>query len=654
MRRINSISKSRINEVLGMCKICLFLLGSVLFVACSSSDKERETDEVGKLLGDGGSSLPEYPNEDDGAFIIPHNPNNGSIKEYPWNEYVLAFKEPSNYPYGFDRDPAADMSPEKDNVVYISVADGEQAYFIPQLVDDTYSCYRLVNDLSHEVVALEKSISPVYLDAGKYSLFGKKDNVCNSEDSWISLNRRIEVISYSKLYKNFIYVQVDGDGWNAEADENSFTLDKVKSHFDDVFGQALVYANPTPISQNAYGLSDLIEMDMLNPSDEIAEHLFDQVRQGMRTVASNYQDDPKYHVVFAINKERKIWPLDNCLVNEDYSITTDCIGINFNPMSENESSVFYIVSRMGGGFDRPTQVDIRMDENGNRYYLYEGTKRVNFSRGDAVYTDNGFPVVPSKNGAIGGTAAVSYSIAGYYTKDSYAYPAFDGYLPYGSMILTPRGNGKNRQYTLMHEIGHSFGFTDVEKQNLWKLPETAIVDYTKYFKDGMYYDVGVSYPFENVYASSETNLMAWQLPSGRKIRYRETPIACTGGTEYYLSGSGSFVGSLERSLSYASTSYGLTSIGDRQWECIRGDCFKSTLATEARKMFWLHNGYCLDMTTPTPLANEAELLDPSTDVSKILYQTDKAKYISSYENFQKLNQRVDLGKYVNKTSVESD
>lgn len=29
---------------------------------------------------------------------------------------------------------------------------------------------------------------------------------------------------------------------------------------------------------------------------------------------------------------------------------------------------------------------------------------------------------------------------------------------------------------------------------------------------------GVSYPFKNVYASSETNLMAWQLPSGRKIR----------------------------------------------------------------------------------------------------------------------------------------
>lgn len=613
-----------------MCKICLFLLGSVLFVACSSSDKERETDEVCKFLGEDCSSI-DYA--EDGTFRIPHNPYNGTIKEYPWKEYVLAFKEPLNYPYGFDRDPEADKAPIKDEIVYISTAEGEPASFIPQLIFDTYSCYHLVDNISLDIITLKNDGNPVYLNAGAYSMYGKKDAPCSDDGLWEDLNRRVQVIPYKKITKNFIYVQVDGDGW--DADEGAFTIESVTKHFDDVFGQALVYANPTPVPQEEYGIDGLLELDMQTPSDEIVRALYLNYMNGILPIVGDY-DNALYHVVFAFNKVRKKWKLDACLSRDDFSISEGCLGMNFNPSNEPNGVKYQILSKGIGLYKTPYDVEIRMStdfdsEGFYKYYLYVGGKRINFSSGDEIYTDNGYPVVPHPAAITGGAAALSM-------QPDYTYvPRFAEYLPYGSMVFVARRNGESNQYTLDHELGHSYGFTDVEKNYLY------------YDKE----DLG-GFTFGNDYATSETNLMSWQQPSGRKIRYRETPIACTGGTEYYLSGSGSFVGSLERSLSYASTSYGLTSIGDRQWECIRGDCFKSTLATEARKMFWLHNGYCLDMTTPTPLANEAELLDPSTDVSKILYQTDKAKYISSYENFQKLNQRVDLGKYVNKTSVESD
>ncbi len=135
--------------------------------------------------------------------------------------------------------------------------------------------------------------------------FDGKEQPCNTEDSWVNLDRHIQVISYSKIQKNFIYVQVDGDDWNAKADENSFTLNRVTNYFNDIFGQALVYANPTQKLQNEYGLDYLMEIDMQNPSDKIIDFLINQVKQSMQTVTSNYQDDPKYHVVFAINKQRK-------------------------------------------------------------------------------------------------------------------------------------------------------------------------------------------------------------------------------------------------------------------------------------------------------------------------------------------------------------
>ncbi len=71
-------------------------------------------------------------------------------------------------------------------------------------------------------------------------------------------------------------------------------------------------------------------------------------------------------------------------------------------------------------------------------------------------------------------------------------------------------------------------------------------------------------------------------------------------------------------------------------------------------MYWLQNEYCLETTNPTPLTNEAELLDPNTSIEKILHQADKSKYISSRESFTVLYEKTNSDKYLNKISDESN
>ena len=110
----------------------------------------------------------------------------------------------------------------------------------------------------------------------------------------------------------------------------------------------------------------------------------------------------------------------------------------------------------------------------------------------------------------------------------------------GSVIFVPRGNGESSQYVVMHEFGHSLGLTDVIQSDLFTI-------------NNVYY------------ASSETNVMSWREPSGNKLRYRDIPIACSGGNQYKdITGK-----------NLGSTEHLIPGNFEKQWECIRGKCFKS-------------------------------------------------------------------------------
>jgi hypothetical protein len=625
-----------------MKKILIILMVTFL-VACSKSDKSGRTGPIDEPASSSESSSPVdpkssssikegdfvWPEEIDGTFKLPNNPYSGKIEEFDWRSVVPGFSEPDKYAYGYDRNPEALKSPEKDEVVYISVETGKKASFIPRFKsskkDAGYSQYKLVNDddPADEIpltdgVLTEITNAKLANDGAHltYSLYGLNK-------AWVNLDKRIEVLAYEAKYKSFIYVQLDGDGWNADSDEDSFTKTKVDYYFNDVFGQALVYANSTEEPASKYDLDYLIEVDMLHPSDDVFDKMVAKAGSVMNNAPNLFSadgkvnvDSPYLHIVFAINKERKIWKLENCIDDYGDIDLKSCSG--FDPESESKMATYHMVSLDGcsdGVGTSPIDVEIRVQpiigEGGavhERFYAVKGGKKIDFAPCDILYTDEGYPLVPSISGVLTGTAAVSVG------PDKLSL-YFENYLPYGSIVVTPRRRGLTAQYTLMHELGHSFGFTDVKSSDLIEPGEKVEV----LFSDGrsLY---GYDKVYTNTYASSETNVMAWQQPSGRRIRYRNTPIVCTAGTMYYggLKDDGTFNpekfwGAVERPVDGGY---------ENQWECVRGECYTEKYSSAQRKNFWESTGACEVNNKPIDDKSKQRLTD---------YATFYADYIKSRE-----------------------
>ena len=584
--------------------------------AMESSSSQNESSSSKK---DGGVVI--HTEDVEGTFSLPYNPYSGKIKEYEWESIVPAFAEPSNssYAYGFDRSPDGIKSPGNDDVVYISVEIGKTASFVPHLSKEGYTQYKLVNeDDSSDEIPLTNGVLAEITNAElandgahlTYSLYGY-------DKEWKKIDKRIEVLAYELIPKNFIYVQLDGDGWNDNGDENSFTKSRVDQHFNEVFGQAVVYANSTEEPASKYGVSSLIEVDMINPDtkDLFCKQLKANVQEIVEnTDAAVNTDSPYWHIVFAINKERKIWPLENS-VNADYELK---LGWTFDPRQESKSTTYYMVGTDGcedGVGSTPIEVEIRRDKSSSaKFYAFKNGKKVEFASCDILYTDNGYPVIPNVDGVYEGTGAFSDPIL--------TSVVYDRYLPYGSFVLVPRGVGDVAQNILMHEMGHSFGLTDVERSAQYMEKEMVLTQIG-----------GATYTttYKNTYASSETNLMSWLSPLGKRVRYRNTPIVCTGGTDYYVSleseetkkfDSRSFLGSLERPVE---NGY------ENQWECIR-NCFRSEFATDERKEFWTPSGWCKENKTWDKDKPESKRRLIDSDSYHKLEEDEKKRAIVNYED----------------------
>ena len=144
-----------------------------------------------------------------------------------------------------------------------------------------------------------------------------------------------------------------------------------------------------------------------------------------------------------------------------------------------------------------------------------------------VYADV-FPFVPDD------AQTAQVTICEYKSK---ANKAVIGGLVWGSHL-----NGSASLNTIVHEIGHSYGLTDL-----------YIADDEPTYAD--------TYTSEyNTFAFDEGNIMFWRIPSGKRIRYRPLFVVETGkNTRYSLN---------HNDLPPYAT--------ENQWECIRNSekCFK--------------------------------------------------------------------------------
>ena len=617
-----------------------------------------------------------------GDFELPFNPYSGKIEPFEWKNVAPAFTEPEKYPYGFDRDPegkdsivyistkieensqlneSAFTQNEGDNQtqeipivkIYIPgnysgyskyyllhknyIMDKNVASVIRQhgieFYDETtkknssgkieYTIYNKLKDENGNTYALEGGTKK--LDGGTYYLYGllknKKEAKSNSIKKYKNIGIQIQVIPYSSVTKNFVYIQIDGNegndepAWDVENDKNSFTEERVINGFEEIYKQAVVFPQITNISPIDFGINKLIKVDMTLPDDNTYKAMYYKALQKAKNQtnsnALSNSESPYWHIVYAINKIRKEWRLAKC-ENEDFDLSL-CENTAFNPENEDINTTYHIYNGCGGNVKESEDVIIKVAQNTidktMHYYIYDKNgQKIKYKDCDILYTDNGYPVVPSISG-VNGTAGVSVKMAGQYNIDeeisdysgqttkfkfNFNLDKFEHYLPYGSIIFVPRGKGESARHVLMHELGHSFGLTDVSLSDIYKITEKS-----KYKNEqdidnhGLYINkkgnIGER-EYENYYASSETNLMSWHTPEGKRIRYRNVPIACTGGTKYYASTEKNkyiLLGAIERLIQ---NGY------ENQWECVRGKCYDSkystNFSTDERKEFWNPSERC--------------------------------------------------------------
>ena len=648
----------------------------------------------------GGSSSTSITIEN--TFDLPHNPYDGRIITFDWKKIAPSFEDMSDdiskHKYGFDQDPTG-----RDPIVYISTLIGEDVKITPYLTKVTFDTYYLLKEgepianlntsgIVHQSINIKSSSSSAVnssssalqnnqqatlgSDKAKYTLYGCLDKPQRRQPTCYNLQKQIEVIPYSKVTKHIIYVESNGDNpklqpkgcdneLTKECEEEckkGFSEICVKRFFNDVFRQAVMDVEITPEPIEDYDINGYINIWLTNTKRTIIDsytkienkarlklEASDAVKKetsGDKFIA-NKTDDPHWHVVFAINNTRKIWELGQCK-----SPTYDLSSCNkFDPEEDPKDTEYYLGKRIKTGSKRE-DVALAVDEHGEiikelvtievnqtkdkdmngkdiynpHYYIIKDNKKYAYAEDDVLFTENGYPIVPAIESIDGNMNAYNSPFN----------QKFDDYMPYGSIIFSPKRPGLSSYYLLMHEIGHTFGLTDVSLTDFFGYWQTDKTSANSFFNNKG--EKGQR-RYANYFASSETNLMAWQAPSGKKLRYRPTQIACTLGGTYYkvLKSNGKFdktagtFGILEARIP--------DGFEPNQWDCLRKGCLDSkNYSIQSRKDYFENpndinsKGACIDNDGPTKQNDKNHFV--TSDEFK---QREQELYYSQILNLNKSN-----------------
>lgn len=481
---------------------------------------------------------------DDGSAAIDYNPDKTVIQKFKWDDFAVSIDEVPNYPYGFDK------LPSDEDHVYVSVADGENASISMKLSTEAYSRYFLKNDvtgLDYDVVNGTNTIA----SAGDYTLYGQAD----AHSTPVSLNKHLKVLSYPIKYKDIYFVPLNY-GFEADKDLYAFTKDRVKTNFDDVYSQVVMYANVIERDPSFYDngtstidLSKIIQINMFHPESRILSEMIDyafsraasDIPSGTLAKDLDVSKIKERHVVFTINKERKYWSLESVYGGDG--------SLNWLPGLNPYGAVNpkYAIQSMGTCEDGvgPNPIPVTIRQISGQLYAYSNGVKAKFGPCDILYTDDELPIVPSNSGAYAFSCTMGYN----------------GFV-YGSVIVFPRATSQSSAYSLLHELGHSFGLTDVVQNN----------------KD------------EAGQPTTETNVMSWIVPSGRKLRYHGANVAYTSGGPWHRECP---VRKDDKTLVY-----------QNQWACLRGDCDTYDYWTNVNPVYRFWTG--LDLKGENPVTAKYE------------------------------------------------
>lgn len=609
----------------------------------------------------------------EGTYETPHNPYTGDLRPYTLKAEIPHIELISTNQYGFDRPLERCFDKEnapqncfipftlskdykskhpklyklrknepKTPIVYISTKINENVSLRLHLSNKTNDRYCIIRyeydekkDEPHvrylDLIQDNTNQSKVTLSyentkaKGIFKIFPSNSKVENTnlekkcqppekDNSFLA----IQVLPYEEDTRKFIYIQMDGGDDQGFPDySNKFTKTDVETEVNNVFKQALIKVvaedgNAKIEEKKENFHKKLYEVNMIKPEETEKEfdNMINHVKDFFNVTPDLDKGSEAWHILIAINKIRKKWPLKLCTDDKEIKLSK-CE--RFNPENESQNTTYFIKSSKGCREEKgtdPWEISIRSLPSTNpdgttnnkikEYYAFDANKKkINLKNCDTLFTDNGYPVVPYAKSIKSNTQAISIQLS----EPNYkGLKKHKDYLPYGSIIVVPRGIGTSTYISSVHELLHSFGLTDVTQQGSIMKNEKEY-DNKKYSENEEENKEWNEYL--NVYATTETNTMNWSMPIGNKIKYRDTPIACTGGKTFYARKKKDNDGKkcdetrnndLKCIIPFSRIENTITDEkGENQWDCLR-NCYtddeNDENYTEARMTYWNDEEEC--------------------------------------------------------------
>lgn len=456
----------------------------------------------------------------------------GDVVMFNWMETVAWFLRSDNHKYGYDMDPYAIFSEKDDEAaqrgrdVYVSVKEKENAFVLvkidPEIKND-FHLYKVENgtvdktDLvdAKEACSKNKCVDEVKLSEGDYVVYYGNEKK----------ERYLHVISYPLQSEKVIFVpfgDVNASGCNKDGKNGCYTKDKVQPVVEKIFSQAVMKITLDEKKPEEIGLDKhlTVELSEPSPSSAVLDKIHNTETYGylkeledyynsddatqsyaQETVKAKYNRIKHNKIVLAINQMRIQWQFNKESSDEfnNYSALEQAIEKNGG-----KNLSMKMKSSCGGGEVTVTFSGKNPKEDGS--FTPVGLPSIKNGCTYTLYADV-VPFIPEQ--PKGAQVTHNYNEELFCESDETLDECNERtkHLPSpGGIVWGSHQEGEASLNTLAHEIGHSFGLTDIY---IAADDPTYAPHYARYF------------------AVDESNLMGWQLPTGMRLRYRPLFIAST-------------------------------------------------------------------------------------------------------------------------------
>lgn len=495
--------------------------------------------------------------------------DDGDVVTFQWDQTLAWFLQSENHQYGYDRDPFSNLEDyvERGKDVYMSVLKGEMAKVkiaVDQYSKKIYRVHRINEDkeiLEKNIivgtdVCQEKSCVKEYaLPVGHYAVFYDE----------LDKKRYLHIIEYSKKTNDIYFVQLGdeyGNTCNIGNANGCYSKKSVQENYNRVMAQVVTEGNfievdPTKMNLETAGPNNILIVDLNSTKDSklsLVNQIYDKILASKEFGYGN--EEAKYNeikekyangevdvslfnyaveaynsavlrhrqkrVVLAINEMRIRWKF---LIGNDFSLGNLSAFERACAVDEDvcqSGSLTMTLESSCGDKDIPIKLSVAKTKDNDRFIpKISGFGTLKNDCEYSVYADV-YPFVPDDPNA------AQITITNYSSeKDK---------TVIGGMVWGSHLNGAASLNTIVHEIGHSFGLTDLYKDS--NDPSNAPERY--------YY-----------FAFNEGNIMASYVPSGDRLRYRPLFVVNTGTNDRILLGNGWYA-------------------TENQWDCVRSTskCYK--------------------------------------------------------------------------------